>query len=99
MSVAGTWNVTVQTPMGAQSGTMTVAVDGESFSGMLSNPMMGSMAVENGRVAGNTLNWTMALTTPMAMTLDATATVDGDTLSGSVKAGVFGSMDLSGTRG
>ena len=41
MSVAGTWNVTVQTPMGAQSGTMTVAVDGESFSGMLSNPMMG----------------------------------------------------------
>ena len=35
---------------------------------------------------------------PMPMTLEATATVDGDALTGSVKAGMFGSMPMSGTR-
>jgi hypothetical protein len=35
---------------------------------------------------------------PMPMTLEGTATVDGDAITGSVKAGMFGSMALSGTR-
>jgi len=34
----------------------------------------------------------------MPMTLECEATVDGDTITGSVKAGAFGSMQLSGTR-
>ena len=29
MSIDGTWNVTLQTPMGAQTGTLTFATDGE----------------------------------------------------------------------
>jgi hypothetical protein len=32
------------------------------------------------------------------MTLEGEATVDGDAITGSVKAGAFGSMGLSGTR-
>ncbi|MEY4500851.1 MAG: hypothetical protein RIS52_741, partial [Pseudomonadota bacterium] len=35
---------------------------------------------------------------PMPMKLEGTATIDGDALTGSVKAGAFGSMALSGTR-
>ena len=35
---------------------------------------------------------------PMPMTLDCTATVDGDSITGEVKAGAFGSMPVSGTR-
>ncbi len=38
------------------------------------------------------------MTVPMPMTLEGTATVDGDTLTGSVNAGAFGSMAMSGTR-
>jgi hypothetical protein len=34
----------------------------------------------------------------MPMTLDFAGTVEGDTLSGSVKAGSFGSFPFSGTR-
>lgn len=98
MSAEGTWNVTVKSPMGPQSGTMTVAIAGDSFTGTLSTPM-GTMPVENGRVSGDTLTWTMAMTAPMAMTLEAEATVTGDDLTGAVKAGAFGSMPLSGTRG
>lgn len=98
MTVAGTWNVTTKTPMGDQSGALVVNVEGDSFTGTISNPMMGSMDVQNGKVAGNTLSWTMDMTVPMAMTLECEATVEGDSISGSIKAGMFGSMALSGTR-
>ena len=39
---------------------------------------------------GNLLHWREKL--------EGTATVDGDTLTGSVKAGAFGSFPMSGTR-
>ena len=97
MTVAGTYNVTTKTPMGDQKSDVTIVVDGDTFTG--SNVgAMGSMELENGKVDGNTLTWTMKMTVPMPMTLEGTATVDGDILSGSVKAGAFGSFPMSGTR-
>ncbi|MFA7586759.1 MAG: hypothetical protein WCY11_11290 [Novosphingobium sp.] len=97
MSVAGTYNVVTKTPMGDQNGTFVVNVDGDTFTGSVSGPM-GSMDVQDGKVSGNTLTWKMDMKVPMPMTLDCEATIDGDALSGSVKAGAFGSMALSGTR-
>ncbi len=97
MSVAGTYEVNVKSPMGDQGGTFTVVVDGDSFSGSL-NGGMGSMDVSGGTVSGNTLSWKMDMKVPMPMTLECTATVDGDVLTGDVKAGVFGSMPLTGKR-
>jgi hypothetical protein len=97
MSVAGTYEVSVKSPMGDQSGTFTVIVDDDSFSGSL-NGGMGSMDVAGGTVSGNTLSWKMDMKVPMPMTLDCTATVDGDAMTGNVKAGVFGSMPLTGKR-
>ncbi|MDE2403730.1 MAG: hypothetical protein KGM17_03310 [Sphingomonadales bacterium] len=99
MSAAGTWNVTVKTPMGDQNGTFTVAVDGDSFVGTLTSPMMGSLATEGGKIDGPTLTWKMEMKVPMPMSLDGEAKVDGDTLSGKVVAGAFGAMALTGTRG
>ncbi len=98
MSVSGTYNVTVNSPMGAQSGTLTVNAEGDSFTGNMSSPMMGSMDIAGGSVSGNTLTWKMDMKVPMPMTLDCEATVDGDAISGQVKAGAFGSMALSGSR-
>ena len=97
MSVAGTYECVTKTPMGDQKSDVTIVVDGDTFTG--SNVgAMGSMDLENGKVDGNTLTWSMKMTVPMPMTLEGTATVDGDTLSGSVKAGAFGSFPMSGTR-
>ncbi len=97
MSVAGTYEVSVKSPMGDQGGTLTVVVDGDTFSGSL-NGGMGAMDIAGGKVDGDTLSWSMDMKVPMPMTLDCTATVDGDVLTGDVKAGVFGSMPLSGKR-
>ncbi|MBU6267258.1 MAG: hypothetical protein KGN34_06945 [Sphingomonadales bacterium] len=98
MSAAGTWNVTVKTPMGDQTGAFTVTVDGNAFEGRLTNPMMGELATESGQINGNTLTWKMAMTTPMPMALDGEAVIEGDTLTGKIVAGMFGAMALTGTR-
>lgn len=97
MSVAGTWNTTVKSPMGDQTGTLTVNVDGDSFTGQMAGGM-GTMDVVDGKVDGNTITWKMNMVVPMPMTLDCEATVDGDSITGSVNAGAFGAMPLSGTR-
>ncbi len=97
MSVAGTYECVTKTPMGDQKSNVTITVDGDSFTG--SNVgAMGSMDMENGKVDGNKLTWSMKMTVPMPMTLEGEATVDGDTLTGSVKAGAFGTFPLNGTR-
>ena len=97
MSVAGTYDVTTRTPMGDQKGTLTVVVDGDSFTGTVTNPM-GTMDVQDGKVNGNTLTWKMDMKVPMPMSLDCEATIDGDALTGKIVAGAFGSMALSGSR-
>ena len=95
--VAGSYDCITKSPMGDQKSVFTVQVDGDSFTGQNAGAM-GSMDVENGKVDGNKLTWTMNMKVPMPMTLDCEATVDGDTLTGTVKAGAFGSMAMTGTR-
>ena len=99
MSVAGTYETTVKSPMGDQKGTLTVnpSDDGSSFTGSMAGGM-GSMDITDGSVDGNTISWKMNMTVPMPMTLNCTATIDGDNLTGTVNAGAFGDMPLSGTR-
>ena len=96
-SVAGTYACVTKSPMGDQNGTFTVVVDGATFTGAVSGPM-GSMDVYEGVVNGNQLTWKMDMKVPMPMTLEGDVTVTGDALSGSVKAGAFGSMAMTGTR-
>ena len=100
MSVAGSYDCVVKTPMGDQKGVFTVVTgdDGNSFTGSLTSSMMGSMDIDAGSVDGNTLSWKMNMTVPMPMELDCAATIDGDQLTGEVKAGAFGSMNITGKR-
>jgi len=97
MSVAGSYECVTKTPMGDQKSVLTVNVSGDSWTGTNAGAQ-GSLDVYDGKVDGNTLTWKMNMTVPMPMTREGTATVDGDSITGSVKAGMFGSMPLSGTR-
>ncbi|MFA6116219.1 MAG: hypothetical protein WC729_19640 [Sphingomonas sp.] len=94
--IDGTWDTTVKSPLGDQKMTLTVKADGGTFTGT-NTGAMGSTDI-NGTVDGDTIHWSMNITVPMPMTLDCTATADGDTLTGSVGAGAFGSFPLTGTR-
>lgn len=97
MSADGTWNTTMNTPMGVQNGTMELTTDGATLSGKLSGPQ-GDIELEEGTVDGDSLTWKASITSPMAMTLEFSATVDGDEMSGDVKLGAFGNATFSGTR-
>lgn len=97
MSVAGTYEVVTKTPMGDQTSILTVAVSGDSFTGSNVGPM-GSLEITDGSVDGQTITWSSQITVPMPMKLDCRATVDGDAISGTVTAGMFGSFPMSGTR-
>ena len=97
MSVAGSYKIVTKTPMGDQNGTFTVKVSDATFTGGVAGPM-GAMDVRDGKVDGNRLTWKMDMKVPMPMELDCEASVDGDAISGNVKAGAFGSMAMAGTR-
>ena len=99
MSVAGTYNCTTQTPMGAQQGTFTVVPgpDGETFTGTMEG-QLGSLEAQDGRIDGNTLTWTMKLTKPMPISLKCHAVVEGDRLIGHLDTGMMGKLALTGTR-
>lgn len=94
--IDGSWDCVVKSPLGDQKLTLSVTAEGATFSGTASGAM-GSSDV-SGTLDGDTIAWKQSVSVPMPMTLDCTATVDGDALTGSVGAGAFGSFPLSGTR-
>lgn len=97
MSVAGTYDCVTRTPLGDQPSTFTVKAEGDRFTGR-NEGALGSMEVENGTIEGNRLTWTMQMTAPMPMSLDCDAVIEGDKLTGNVRAGAFGNMPMTGTR-
>ena len=97
MSVAGSYDCVTKTPMGDQKGVLTVNVDGNSWTGTNAGAQ-GTLDCYEGKIDGNTITWKMDMKVPMPMLLEGSATIDGDAITGSVKAGMFGSMALSGTR-
>ena len=97
MSADGTWNTTINTPMGAQNGTLTLSTEGGNLTGTMASPQ-GEMPIQDGGIDGETLSWKADITSPMAMTLEFSATVNGDEIGGNVKLGAFGNATFSGTR-
>lgn len=97
--VGGTYDFVAQTPMGEQTGTFTVvpSADGSSFTGQLSGGL-GTMDVQDGTISGDTLSWQMKLGAPMPMTLDCEATVEGDAVTGTISAMMFGKMPFTAQR-
>lgn len=97
MSADGSWNCTINSPMGAQQATITLVTDGGSLSGKMEGSQ-GTQEFSGGTADGDNLEWVVEMTSPMPMKLEISATVDGDSISGNVKLGAFGDATFSGTR-
>ena len=96
MNGAGSWKVTVSTPMGPQVMQLHIATQGEGFSGRIESPM-GNLDI-TGSAKGNALNWIMELTKPLPIKVTCDVVVDGDTMSGTAKMGFMGKAKLIGER-
>ena len=97
MAVDGKWEIVINSPLGAQKANLDIATKDGALTGT-QQAAQGSGPLENGKVDGNTVTWSAKISSPMPLTLDFTGTVDGDKLSGSVKAGSFGSFPFTGNR-
>ena len=97
MSADGTWNLTMQTPMGERRSTLTLSTAGGTLTGK-QEAEGNTTDIAEGTVNGNALSWKVSITNPMPLTLTFSGTVDGDTLNGSADTGMFGSFPFEGTR-
>jgi hypothetical protein len=96
--VDGSWDCASQTPMGEQKFVLTLASQpGGALTGSVSGAM-GSADISDAAVDGNKIRFSMRVTVPMPITLTGEASVEGDALTGTLKAGAFGSFPLQGKR-
>jgi hypothetical protein len=96
MTAQGKWNVTIKTPVGDKTGVLTLAVDGTTLTGSLSDADH-HVAISDGKVQGNRLTWSASLSQPIAMKFKFTAIVEADRISGVAKH-FLGSARFSGSR-
>lgn len=97
MTVSGTWNCVIDSPMGKQPSVVTLVEQDGEVTGENVSPM-GTNAVIDGTVEGGAVTFKTQMTMPFPMTLTWVFTVDGDALTGEVEAGAFGKSPLSGSR-
>ncbi len=98
MPVDGTWDLTVQSPMGEQKSVLTLALDGEQLSGTISGAE-GISDLKQAKLVGSVVSWNTDITSPMSLTLEFSGTVEGDAMAGQVKLGMFGNAPFTGVRG
>jgi hypothetical protein len=96
VSVAGKWNISIETPMGTKHGVLELAVDGPVLTGSLRDAEHSAL-ISDGRIEGNRLHWSAKLTKPMRMTFKFSAIVEDDRITGRAKH-LLGSAAFSGTR-
>jgi len=63
MAVDGTWNLTMETPMGERASTLVVKVAGGKLEGTQSAEGQTAQIFE-GRINGNDLGWKVSITQP-----------------------------------
>jgi hypothetical protein len=96
-NIDGVWDCTMKTPVGDQKTVLTIKSDGATFTGT-NVGSSGTAEIRDGKIDGDALLWTMEVKSPFPMKLEGKLTVAGDTLSGAIKAGNFGSFVTAGKR-
>jgi hypothetical protein len=97
MSAAGTWTLTMDTPIGERRAKLTLAADGTTLTGRMIAEEGNATDIYEGKVADNGGSWKADIKNPMPLTLEFSATVDGDKMTGSVSTAV-GAWSFSGSR-
>jgi hypothetical protein len=98
MSADGTWNLTMQTPIGERKATVALKSAGGSLTGKMTGQDGNATDIFDGKASGDSLSFKAAIKSPMPLTLEFTAKVDGAKISGTVNASGVGSWPFSGSK-
>jgi hypothetical protein len=98
MSVAGQWNVTMDTPLGKQEFKLNLSEAAGAWSGTVVGPRIGTAPLSDIKVDGTALSFDTNVNSPMgAIKLTLSGTVSGDALSGVCKT-AFGNANFTAVR-
>jgi len=97
MSVAGTWNLSIATPIGKQAVVLELVHDNGSLRGTATGAGE-TVDLMNLTLDGDRLTWTQSINRPVQLDLAFEVTVDGDSLEGTAKAGFLPKSKVTGTR-
>lgn len=95
--IVGTWSVTVETPQGKNSSTVTFTKDGSNYSGKVTSPMAtGPIEMKKVELEGTSLKYSYTFTMGGSQTInvEVDATVDGETYAGTANVGSFGNFSI-----
>jgi quinohemoprotein ethanol dehydrogenase len=93
---AGTWDITVSTPLGDQAAVLVLQADGAALTGRVESDQ-GDMNVQ-GRVVKGRAQFAGKATRPMEMDVSYDVLVKGGTMEGDTRSGPFGTFGLTGKK-
>ena len=97
MTILGTWDVTIKTPIGSLPVEYVFTAEEDGTSGVAT--LRGdTVPVEDVVIDGPRVTWRQSITRPMRLHLEFDVAVDGDRLTGHSKAGRLPKSAVSGVR-
>jgi hypothetical protein len=97
-NIAGDWDVTVNSPQGANTTLVTFKQDGEKVSGIFKS-QQGQLPFDGGTLTGSDLTFTFTITTQgMQLPITLTGKVEGATMAGKADFGGFAEGDWTAKR-
>jgi hypothetical protein len=97
MSITGIWNMSIATPLGTQLVTVELVEHNGGVSGVAKGTSETTPLIDP-VLQGNRLIWKQSITKPMRLNLIFEVTIEGDTMTGTSKAGLLPTFNVVGTR-
>ncbi len=97
MPVEGTWDLSLSTPIGRIKAVVELRREDGHLTGIAHGAGEG-VPLHDVTLDGSRLTWKQSVTKPMRLNLDFDVTVDGETLSGTSKAGRLPASKVTGRR-
>jgi hypothetical protein len=94
---AGSWDATLMSPIGKMLVVFDISEENGVVGGVARSDAE-TVDILDAVAEGSRLTWTQNVTTPMRLTLKFDVTVEGDTMTGTYKAGVFPSSKVNAIR-
>ena len=97
-NITGDWDVTVNSPQGANTTLVTFKQEGEKVSGIFKS-QRGELPFDGGKVTGSDVVFTFTITTQgMQLPITLTGKVEGETMAGKADFGGFAEGDWTAKR-
>jgi hypothetical protein len=97
MSIAGTWNLVIKTPIGQQRVALELTDENGTLSGVARGPQE-TVPLVDLALEGDRLTWAQSITKPLRLNLVFDVSVTGNSLTGSSKAERLPRSRVTGTR-